>query len=179
VSAARAFDWIAPDLAVGGRLPALGADALIRRERVGAVVDLRLEACDDRAALRRLGVALLHLPTPDRLGVGQPMLDAGVDFARRMAGQGRRLLVHCHEGVGRSATLALCVLVDRGLPPLDALRLAKAARPAISPSEAQYQAWARWLARHGEAAPTYHAFGCVAYAPARPAGRDPASGPAA
>ena len=53
------------------------------------------------------------------------MLDEGVAFARRARAQGRRLLVHCHHGIGRSATLALCVLVDRGLSPLDALSQAK------------------------------------------------------
>jgi hypothetical protein len=163
--AARAnFDWIAPDLAVGGSFPQGGAAGVIRRHGLGAVVDLREEACDDRDLLRRSRVEFLHLPTRDRCGVSQAMLDQGVDFARSAATADRRLLVHCQEGIGRSATLALCVLVDRGAHPLEALRQAKAARPMISPSPDQYEAWAEWLARRGTAAPSFHEFGCIAYA---------------
>ena len=47
------------------------------------------------------------------------MLDEGVAFARETAAAGSKLLVHCHHGIGRSALVALCVLVDRGHPPLD------------------------------------------------------------
>jgi predicted protein tyrosine phosphatase len=164
VAAAHAnFDWVAPDLAVGGSFPPAAA-AVIRRHGLGAIIDLRDEACDDRSLLRRARVEFLHLPTPDRCGVSQAMLDSGVDFARSAATANRRLLVHCAQGIGRSATLALCVLVDRGAPPLEALRQAKAARPMISPSPEQYEAWAEWLGRRGATAPSFHEFGCVAYA---------------
>lgn len=162
--------WIVDDLAVGGAIPAETIALLAPSYGVGAVIDLRAEACDDAAALARHGVAFLHLPTPDRRGVSQARLDHGVAFARRMASEGRRLLVHCEQGIGRSATLALCVLVDRGRAPLEALALAKAARAAVSPSKHQYEAWMRWTARRAPQAarPSYHEFGCVAYRPAEP-----------
>jgi protein-tyrosine phosphatase len=73
------------------------------------------------------------------------------------------VLIHCQHGIGRSALLSLCVLVDQGMEPLNALRLAKDARELISPSLSQYQGWAEWLASRGIAAPDYHSFGCIAY----------------
>jgi hypothetical protein len=158
------LSWILPDLAVGGSFPIERAAVLARDHGVGAVVDLRAEACDDLDALEACGVSFLHLPTPDVAGVTQPMLDKAVAFARDAAQRRLRLLLHCEHGIGRSATAALCIMVDRGFAPMDALALAKDRRALISPSEAQYRAWAAWMRRHGATGiPTYHAFGVVAY----------------
>jgi predicted protein tyrosine phosphatase len=158
------LSWIEPDLAVGGSFPVERAASLARDHGIGAVVDLREEACDDVAALDACGLRFLHLPTPDMLGVGQPMLDEAVAFAREAREGGLRLLIHCEHGIGRSATTALCVLVDRGWAPLEALQLAKDRRALISPSRDQFEAWAAWLGRRGGAEPpSYHAFGIIAY----------------
>lgn len=159
------LDWLTEDLAVGGSFPAGRAAHLAREHGVGAVIDVRLEACDDAAEVTACGQRFLHLPTQDLCGVSQPMLDKGVAFAREARAERRRLLIHCEHGIGRSAILALCVLVDRGLGPMEALILAKDAREKVSPSEAQYQAWTTWLRRSTPrvAIPSYHEFGCVAY----------------
>ena len=79
------LDWITDDLAVGGCFPAGRATALARRHGIGAVVDVRVEACDDPEELAACGLRFLHLPTEDLQGVSQPMLDEGVAFARQMA----------------------------------------------------------------------------------------------
>jgi predicted protein tyrosine phosphatase len=141
------FDWVGADLAVGGAFPRAGAQTLAAVHGVGAVVDLRAEDRDDDEALAALGIAFLHLPTEDRDGVALPMLDRGVAFAAEMAGQGRRVLIHCENGVGRSANLALCVLADRGYAPMAALRLLKDRRALVSPSRAQFESWREWLGR--------------------------------
>lgn len=157
------FSWVTPDLAAGGAFPQERAADLAAVHGLGAVVDLRQEACDEAAALEAAGIWFLHLPTEDLDGVSQPMLDRGVDFARRVRKDQRRLLIHCEHGIGRSATLLLCVLVDRGLEPMSALRLAKDAREHVSPSQRQYEAWAEWIGRRGWTDPGYHEFGMVAY----------------
>ncbi|MCR5876150.1 dual specificity protein phosphatase family protein [Phenylobacterium sp. J426] len=159
------FSWITPDLAVGGAFPRGHARALARDHGVGAVVDVRVEECDDPEELAACGLMFLHLPTEDLRGVSQAMLDEGVRFARDAASQDRRLLIHCQHGIGRSATVALCVLVDRGLSPMDALITAKDARALVSPSQSQFEAWAAWMRRRKPhlPAPSYHEFGCVAY----------------
>ena len=91
------------------------------------------------------------------------MLDRGVAFVRQQAEAGKRVLVHCQHGIGRAPLLALCVLVDQGWAPLDALNHAKSRRAIISPSRSQYDGWVRWLDQRGTPAPDYHSFGCVAY----------------
>jgi hypothetical protein len=159
------LNWIAPDLAVGGSFAAGRAARLAAEHGVGAVVDVRAEHCDDAEELAACGLRFLHLPTEDTLGVSQPMLDRGVAFAADTRAGRLRLLIHCEHGIGRSALLALCVLVDRGLAPIEALSLAKDARALVSPSQSQYEAWAEWIARHAPrvAVPTYPEFGMIAY----------------
>jgi protein-tyrosine phosphatase len=141
------LSWVTLHLAVGGSFPCERARDLAARFDIRAVVDLRLEGCDDKAELSECGLRFLHLPTQDHDGVSQAMLDAGVTFVNRHLDRGERVLVHCEHGIGRSATLALCVLVSRGRAPLEALELAKSQRSLVSPSPAQYEAWAEWLRR--------------------------------
>jgi predicted protein tyrosine phosphatase len=155
------FDWLTDTLAVGACFPIDRAADLIRRHGIRAVIDLRSEDCDDERQLRSAGIDFLHLPTPDLEPPTIEMLDRGVEFARDYRDEG--VLIHCQHGIGRSALLALCVMVDRGWEPLDALAHAKDRRALISPSRSQYEGWAAWLAAHGKAAPDYHSFGCIAY----------------
>jgi protein-tyrosine phosphatase len=157
------LDWLTPDLAIGGAFTSDAAEALAREHRIGGVVDLRAEACDEVRALARHGLELLHLPTADHCAVAPDMLRAGVAFtARHLAVRGR-VLIHCQHGIGRSALLALCVLVDRGHEPLAALELAKTRRARVSPSPAQYEAWAAWLRARDIAPPSFDAFAAIAY----------------
>jgi hypothetical protein len=159
------LSWIAPDLAVGGSFPAGQATRLATEHGIGAVIDVRAEDCDDPEELAACGLRFLHLPTEDMVGVSQPMLDRGVAFAADRRGERLRLLIHCEHGIGRSALLALCVLVDRGLAPIEALSLAKDARALVSPSQSQYEAWTAWIGRHAPraAVPSYPEFGMIAY----------------
>jgi predicted protein tyrosine phosphatase len=163
------FTWIVPGLAIGGSFPMERVADLSAHHRVGAVVDLRAEARDDDCALRRHGIDFLHLPTEDHGAVTQEGLARGVAFADDQLDRDRRVLIHCEHGIGRSATLALCVMVNRGMAPLEALERAKAQRPLVSPSPAQYHAWIGWLASWRRATgadvelPTFDAFKAIAY----------------
>jgi protein-tyrosine phosphatase len=155
--------WLTPHVAVGGCFPMERAEDLARDHRIRAVVDLRAEERDEEGALREAGIALLHLPTPDLAPASHAHLETGVAFVREHVERGEKVLIHCQHGIGRSALLALCVLVDQGREPLDALSHAKDVRSVISPSRSQYDGWAEWLRSRGISAPDYHSFGCVAY----------------
>ena len=161
--------WITPDLAIGGRLSDAEALRLGAHEGVGAVVDLRSEAVDERAILAAQGVAFLHLPTDDHAAITAAMLDEGVAFVGAQRAAGRRVLIHCEHGIGRSATLALAALVAGGLAPLEALNLAKDRRDRVSPSPAQYGCWRDWLLARRAATgatwevPGFDLFASIAY----------------
>jgi protein-tyrosine phosphatase len=163
------FDWITDQLAVGGSFVPEQTERLAREHGVRAVVDLRNEEVDDERLLRRHGIVLLHLPTEDMGGVDAAHLDDGVRFACAHLDRGDRVLIHCQHGIGRSAVLALCVLVRRGQAPLDALALMKDRRARVSPSPAQFECWAGWLGRHRDTnavawdVPDFDAFKAIAY----------------
>jgi protein-tyrosine phosphatase len=157
------ISWITPDVALGACFPSEEIELLAREHGIRGVVDLREEACDGELELAQHGIELLHLPTRDHEAVAPEMLRAGVAFSARHLDRGNRVLLHCQHGIGRSGLLALCVLVDRGLSPIAALALAKGRRERISPSPAQYDAWAAWLTSRGVPAPAFEAFAEIAY----------------
>ncbi len=110
------------------------------------MVDVRAEAVDDERALRLHGIRLLHLPTEDTCAVPLARIQAGVEFVCDGLDRGERVLIHCQYGIGRSAYLAVCVLVARGEAPLAAMERVKRARRVVSPSPAQLEAVAGFCA---------------------------------
>jgi len=157
------FNWLSDKLALGGAFPVERARELAADHGIGAIVDLRAEACDDPVKLSEAGIELLHLPTPDLEPASHEHLERGVAFVRERLARGDKVLIHCQHGIGRSALLALCVLVDQGWLPLDALAHAKDRRWVVSPSQSQYEGWAAWLRARRARVPDYHSFGCIAY----------------
>lgn len=163
------FDWITRQLAIGGHFPSEAAALLAERHGIRHVVDLRAESCDDAQLLRRHGIELLHLPTPDHAALEPSVLESAVAWVERRITSGRRVLIHCQHGIGRSSLLALCVLVALGMAPLEALALAKDRRARVSPSPAQLEAFIAWAERYRAATraewtrPSFEALAEIAY----------------
>ena len=161
------LDWVTPQLALGGSFELETCEHLVKTLGIRYVVDVRIECCDDEQVLRRHGIQLLHLPTVDLRAVSQEMLDEGVAWVNDRLDEGHKVYVHCEHGVGRSALVGLCVLVSRGLSPMEALRTAKRARWQVSPSPEQLEAFRTWCRRHGVPAgrvPRFDELAHVAYA---------------
>jgi protein-tyrosine phosphatase len=157
------LSWITPELAIGACFPEAAIEALAYKHQIRAVVDLRAESCDGELELSEHGIELLHLPTLDHAAIAPEMLSAGVGFAARHLDAHERVLLHCQHGIGRSGLLGLCVLVEVGYSPLQAIELAKSRRAKVSPSPTQYEAWAAWLTAHGKDVPSFDAFAEIAY----------------
>ncbi len=138
--------FLTPGLALGARFPMEAAARLALEHGITRVVDVRVEACDDEAVLRTHGIRLLHLPTQDTCAIAQEPIRRGVAFVCEGLDRGERVLVHCQHGIGRSALLALCVLVARGDAPSAALERAKRARRVVSPSPDQLRAFIAFAA---------------------------------
>ena len=157
------FHWVMDGLAVGGCFPIENAPVLAQQHAIRAVVDMREEDCDDGRALAEADLRFLHLPTPDLHPVAPEMLERGVCFAGEHLDRDERVLIHCQHGIGRSAMLALCVMVERGMRPLEALAQAKQRRMHVSPSPTQFEGWAAWLREQGHRPPPFDEFAAIAY----------------
>jgi len=128
--------WITEDLAIGGQIlpeewPTIAAAG------IRAVVDCRFEACDPVDVLRDLDIAFLHLPTADASAFSLEMVTEGVDWIEHQLAAGRRTLIHCQAGRGRSVLIGAAVLTRRGLAPEDAVEIIRARRPIITPTPGQ------------------------------------------
>ncbi len=68
----------------------------------------------------------LHAPPIESATV---LLDELVVRLRR----GEHLLIHCAAGIGRTGTIAACILVELGMGSTDALALIRSSRPGAGP----------------------------------------------
>ncbi len=161
------FDWVTEQLAVGGDFPREGAEVLARAHGISRVVDLRGDDCDDELLLARNGIRLLHLPTEDCCALEPEAIGRGVAWVRAALRARHRVLIHCQHGIGRSALLAMCVLVDSGLSPLATMTLAKDARAVVSPSPDQLRALMAFAeertARSSWTVPSFDELAAIAY----------------
>lgn len=132
-------DRVDEHVVLGGAILPWDIDAL-RREGIGAVINLCAEFRDPVDRLRATGIEHLDLPTLDRQAPGPEALVTGVRFVQAQAQRGVTTYVHCASGAGRSAILVACYLVAKGMTPGDALRSLREKRRAVAPRAAQRRA---------------------------------------
>ena len=133
------YSDITPQLAVGGAFRKRQIKRL-RQRGVTAVVDCRMEAEDDRAALAQASIDFLHVPTPDRYGFTYGQMRDGVDWVLDHVASGGRAFLHCEHGVGRGPLMACAVLVGQGYTAPEALRIVRSNRWQALPNDRQLAA---------------------------------------
>lgn len=123
---------------------------LLERREIARLGDLKGEA-------RRLSLAWLHHPVPDMRPPRSPRaIRPVVERLLEEVGAGRSAVVHCWAGLGRTGTVAACVLVARGRRAGEAIGAVRAVRPgAVQTLEqeafvAEFEA--DWLARQARQA---------------------------
>lgn len=99
---------------------------------VRGVVNLCAEHEGPRAAYSKLGLEELHLRVTDYASPSEEQAAQALAFIRRHVAAGARVYVHCKAGRGRSATIALCWLVEHEqVSPEEAMRKLRAVSPWI------------------------------------------------
>jgi protein-tyrosine phosphatase len=132
------LSWINDHLAVGGRVRPEDIRAL-RMVGITHIVDTRAEYCDDREALAKEHIELLHLPTRDTYPISIEQMMQASSWVQQRIEQGGRVLIHCEHGVGRSVLLTCAVLVYGGMHANDALTLVQEKRWQASPNQRQIE----------------------------------------
>jgi protein-tyrosine phosphatase len=133
------YSDITPQLAVGGAFRKRQIKRLKQRG-VTAVVDCRMEAQDDPAALAQASMDFLHVPTPDRYGFTYGQMRDGVDWVLDRLADGGHAFLHCEHGVGRGPLMACAVLVGLGYGAPEALRIVRSKRWQALPNDRQLAA---------------------------------------
>ena len=122
---------------------------------VDAVVSLlepeeitELDIAEEKSLCEAHGISYLSFPIKDRNI--PPSKRGALDFARMLANllhDGRSVVIHCRQGVGRSALIAACVLVLRGVPVDKAFEKIEDARGCSVPDTEEQH---RWVFRFAE-----------------------------
>lgn len=82
----------------------------------------------------RLGIVQLHIPTIDFTHPTIENVRRGVDFIQEHVAAGEVVYIHCKAGRARSATVAMCWLIEhRRMTPAEAQALLLSKRPHIHP----------------------------------------------
>ena len=139
--------WITENLA-GGYAPRSDEDLDgIRNAGIDAIVNLCAECYDLHDIERNRGFEVYYLPVADEQAPTLDQLEQVVRWMGNAIASGRKILVHCRFGIGRTGTVLTAYLLSRGMDmhrALKALRHTPAA-PATEPQRDVLEAYAERL----------------------------------
>ena len=128
------IDWIDSKLGLSGAIDDYNE---LERQQVKAVINLRSEMHDDVLELTKRGIAYYWLPLVDNLA---PSMSFHMPILRRILKDigSDRVLIHCTQGIGRSASIALMYIIDKlEVSPESALLILKDVRPSVHMTDVQ------------------------------------------
>lgn len=138
----RGGDWLDDELAAWRRA---GIDVVVSLLTPDEVAELDL--ADEAALSESHGLQFLSHPIPD-YGVPSSTVAAG-EIVGRIAGlltDGRSILIHCRQGIGRAGLMAASVLRTLGLDADTAVRTVTAARGRPVPETPEQLRWVQTFA---------------------------------
>jgi protein-tyrosine phosphatase len=133
----RGGDWLQGDLSLWKQA---GADMVFSLLTTEEERDMDLREEGDEA--ERVGMEFLSFPIPDRQ---IPNSDAKwsdtLEQVTRTLSEGKNVIVHCRQGIGRSGLAAACLLVRKGTSPGAAVEIVSAARGVSIPETTEQRDW--------------------------------------
>jgi protein-tyrosine phosphatase len=133
----RGGDWLEEEMKAWRRA---GIDAVVSLLTPEEAADLNLE--QEQLHSEANGIEFYSLPIADR-SVPASDRDAAQLIGKLDAalGRGKRVAVHCRQGIGRSALIAAGLLIEQGFSPEEAIHRVSRARHAVTPETPEQRAW--------------------------------------
>jgi protein-tyrosine phosphatase len=133
----RGGDWLEDEIQSWRRS---GVDVVVSLLTPEEQMDLNLP--DEAALCRFNGVEFVSFPIVDRSVPSSAEAFSGqvIQLAERLA-NGKTIAVHCRQGIGRAALVAVCILVLSGLEPEAANELVGVARGCSVPETPEQRQW--------------------------------------
>jgi len=135
------LNWITDQLAVGHAPMSYAELDSLREQGIDAVVNLCGEYCDLHEIERRAGFDVYYLPVTDNEAPRLEELEKALDWLDEAIYLGKKVLIHCRFGVGRTGTFVTAYLLRRGF----GLKLAKQTLKNLRSAPASFNQW--WLLR--------------------------------
>ena len=112
----------------------------------------QLELCDEGRYCETAGIVFCSFPIPDRGVPGdRSTLDELLVNLEQNLRDGKCVLIHCRQGIGRAGLIASALLVRSGMTLDEAVKTVAEGRGAEVPETEEQRLWLRRLAE-GEAA---------------------------
>ncbi len=144
----RGFSWVVPDVlaAMGRPLDTRAAMEFLQDEGITVMVSLTEDRLSEMLA-DEFGFETHHIPIPDFAAPTAAQIDRFVRIVERAGRAGRKGVVHCYAGHGRTGTMLACYLVSLGRSASQALAEVRALRPGSVETAVQEDAVNRFARR--------------------------------
>ncbi len=133
--------WITKNLAVGHAPMSYQELDSIRKQGIDAIVNLCGEFTDLHEIEKDSGFEVYFLPIPDENAPKMSEMEKGLEWLDEAIYLGKKVLVHCHHGIGRTGTFVTAYLLRRGFGLKKAGKMLKSTRA----NPTNFSQW--WLLR--------------------------------
>jgi len=138
-------DWVTTNIAVGGAPMSYAALDALRAEGVDCILNLCAEFCDLKDYEAQSGFEVYYFPIPDEETPDLAELEKALEWMDEALYLGKKVLIHCRHGIGRTGTVLNAYLLRKGLGH-------KLAGRKLKPLRAKPQNFAQWrfVRRYGK-----------------------------
>ena len=131
------LSWITDNLALGHAPMSYAELDSIKKQGVGAIINLCAEFCDLHEIEETSGFEVYYLPVCDEEAPREPELEEALDWLDEAIYLGKKVLVHCRYGMGRTATFVAAYLLRKGF----GLKLAK---KKVAKARSMHSSFSQW-----------------------------------
>ena len=117
--------WLTDQLGVGHAPMSYTELDRIREQGVDAIVNLCGEFCDLHTLEEQSGFEVYYLPIPDECAPDLESMEKGLEWLDEAFYLGKKVLIHCRHGMGRTGTFVSAYMLRRGLAKKSAERRLK------------------------------------------------------
>jgi Fe-S-cluster containining protein/protein tyrosine phosphatase (PTP) superfamily phosphohydrolase (DUF442 family) len=131
------LSWITDSLAMGNAPMSYEDLDSLQKQGIRAIVNLCAEYCDLHEIEQGHGFEVYYLPVIDEAAPAEPDLERALDWLDEAIYLGKKVLVHCRCGIGRTATFVTAYLLRKGF----GLKLAK---KKVEEARAVHSSFSQW-----------------------------------
>ena len=131
------LSWITDSLAMGHAPMSYEDLSSIGKQGIGAIMNLCAEFCDLHEIEANHGFEVYYLPVFDDEAPLEPELERALDWLDEAVYLGKKVLVHCRYGMGRTATFVAAYLLRRGFG-------LKLARKKVEAARTMHSSFSQW-----------------------------------